>query len=189
MTGVGMDHLAGLYAETDDPWGFAHSPYEQTKFRATIAALPRHRYSAVFELGCGNGQLARHLIDVTEHYTGLDAVDRALDAARRTIPDGRFIAGYYPCPLPDDAFDLIVLSEILYYLDDDGICRLARQIADRWPLADVICVSWLGPSGHRVQGNTAVTIFIAALKTHRFARVSSQCNRYRIDVGQPDAQR
>lgn len=185
MTGASMDHLHGLYAGTDDPWGFESSPYEQEKFTATRRALSRSGYRAAFELGCGNGQLARHLVATAARYTGMDAVETALAAARKTVPAGIFLKGYYPCPLPDDSFDLVVLSEILYFLDHTTIRLLAADIAGRWPAAEILCVTYLGPSGHDLQGAEAVSAFIPALQTHRFTQVA-RTEGYRIDRGLPE---
>ncbi|OSP54373.1 methyltransferase [Pseudoruegeria sp. SK021] len=182
--GVGLDHLQGLYANSHDPWGFEHSAYEQAKFKATRAALSRHRYQSAFELGCGNGQLARHMAEIAFRYTGMDAVGKALDAARVAVPTGRFVRGFYPCDLPDDRFDLVILSEILYFLDEASLRHLASDIAGKWPLAEVICVTWLGRSGHDLQGADAVALFTGALDTHGF-QCCRQTESYRIDRGLP----
>ncbi len=181
---VGRDHLLSVYAQSSDPWNFATSAYEQQKFAATCDALLRPRYRAAFELGCGNGQLARHLVGRCDRYTGMDAVAVALEAARRTVPQARFIQGFYPCPLPGDGFDLLILSEILYFLDARDLRRLAGDIAAQFPMAEVICVSWLGPTGHELQGEQALAIFAAALKTHDFTPVTRH-DRYRIDRALP----
>lgn len=185
MTGVSISHLHGLYAATDDPWNFVASPYEQEKFRATRSALSRTRYRAAFELGCGNGQLARHLAGAVAHYTGMDAVETALKAARKTLPAGTFVKGYYPCALPEESFDLVVLSEILYFLDHATLRLLAADIAARWPAAEILCVTYLGPSGNALQGDEALSAFIPALQTHRFTPLA-RTDSYRIDRGLPD---
>lgn len=188
MTGVGINHLDALYADTSDPWDFEHSGYEQAKFLATRNALSKPQYDSVFEFGCGNGQLARHLIACADRYTGIDAVDKALEAAREAVPAGHFVQGYYPCPLPSNDFDLIILSEILYFLDTTSISRLADDITTRWPTAEVICVTWLGPSGNPMQGQEALSAFVEALDTHNFASIA-QSPDYRIDRGLPRVRR
>ncbi|MHA7870256.1 MAG: class I SAM-dependent methyltransferase [Salipiger thiooxidans] len=182
MSAVAPDHLAALYAESDDPWEFRQSPYEQGKFRATCAALPRPRYRSVLELGCGNGELARHIATRCESYTGVDAVETALDAARQAVPQGRFVRAYLPAPLPGGDHDLILLSEILYFLDAPGIRDLAEQIDRRWPEADLICVSWLGPSGNSLQGHEALDLYRDA--TPRAFRCLRPGPGYRIDIAE-----
>src|SRR5690606_26193525 len=185
--GVRRDHLHSLYAETSDPWNFENSDYEQAKFAATRGALSRPHYASAFELGCGNGQLARHLVKVCDRYTGIDAVAVAIDAARQAVPEARFIHGFYPCPLPEDDFDLLVLSEILYFLDHNSLRKLTSDIAAFWPLAEVLCVTWLGDTDHELQGEEALKIFTAALTTHEFD-CTAQTDGYRIDRGLPRAQ-
>jgi len=101
MNAVDLDHLGTLYADGDDPWGFRSSPYEQAKFRATRAALARPGFGSALELGCGNGELARHIAPICARYTGVDAVDKALQAARRAVPGGRFEQLFLPAPRPE----------------------------------------------------------------------------------------
>ncbi|MBV7411092.1 SAM-dependent methyltransferase [Maritimibacter sp. DP1N21-5] len=182
--GVDRDHLTALYAGTSDPWNFEHSGYEQAKFAATRAALSRRAYASAFELGCGNGQLARILAPLCSRYAGMDAVGIAISAARRTVPDARFVQGFYPCALPAGDFDLLVLSEILYFLDGRSLRTLAREIATSWPRAEVLCVTWLGETGHDIQGEEALALFSAALTTHAIMPVT-QTEGYRIDRGLP----
>lgn len=184
--GVAIDHLQGLYAETSDPWNFDHSPYEQEKFAATRAALSRDGYRAAFELGCGNGALATHLSDLCQRYTGMDAVATALRAARARLPQARFVQGFYPGPLPEGDFDLLILSEVLYFLDAEGLRQLARDITARWSQAEVLCVTWLGPTGNPLGGAEALEIFTQAMPAQQFCKVA-QTEGYRIDRGLPRA--
>ncbi|WP_138935429.1 SAM-dependent methyltransferase [Roseovarius arcticus] len=187
MTGVGLEHLHGLYAGGDDPWAFRTSGYERQKFAQTRKALSRTHYQSAFELGCGNGQLAYHLADICARYAGMDAVEKALEAARHAVPTASFTQGYYPCPLPDDDFDLLIFSEILYFLDKDSLGTLAVTVADKWPDAELICVSYFGQSGNDLQGSDAFAIFAHALSgTHEFDLVW-QTEGYRIDCGLPRA--
>ena len=184
--GVHRDHLQALYAGTSDPWDFEHSDYEQAKFAATRRALSRPEYACAFELGCGNGQLARHLVGMCGQYTGMDAVGVAVDAARQAVPPATFIQEFYPCPLPELDFDLLILSEILYFLDESSLRRLAADVIISWPKAEVICVTWLGETDHDLQGTEALEIFTGALKTHHFDCMA-KTDRYRIDRALPRA--
>ncbi len=180
---VAQGHLDALYAQGDDPWDFRSSPYERAKFAATVAALPRARYGSALELGCGNGELARRLAPRCDAYVGLDAVATALEAAREAVPGGRFVPGYLPCDLPEGEHGLVVLSEILYFLDADGIASTIRQIDRRWPGADVVCVTWRGPSGNPLEGEAALALALAC--TDRRASPARLEARYRIDVLDP----
>lgn len=183
-----LDHLNDLYAETDDPWRFRTSGYEDAKFRATVAALPRPHYDHALEIGCGNGELARRVSLRCGDYTGLDAIERPLAAARLAVPRGRFVKAYLPCPLPSGGYDLILLSEILYFLQADDIRWLAATIDLHWPAADVVAVTWRGPSGNALEGEAALGHFAAAtLRSQDKPKTADP--GYRIDLFLPQTAR
>jgi SAM-dependent methyltransferase len=181
---VTRSHLEHLYARTDDPWDFRSSPYEASRFDATLAALPRARYVHALEIGCGNGELARRLVLRCERYTGVDAVAAALAAASKAVPNGTFIQAFLPCDLPEGAYDLIVLSEILYFLDEAGLYDLAKQLDRKWPDAEILAVTWLGPSGNPLEGDAALEHFTAATSRDRLSGTPGD-PRHRIDLFLP----
>ena len=185
MSAVAPAALEALYAHGDDPWNFRRSEYERARFAATLAALPRKRYRSALELGCGNGELARRLAPRCDAYAGLDAVETALEAARRAVPGATFHQGFLPCPLPVGEHDLVVLSEVLYFLGPDGIDALAAELDRRWPDADVVCVTWRGPSGNPLEGEAALALFLAATEGRR-AETARLDPSYRIDVLTPE---
>lgn len=178
-----LNHLQRLYAHTDDPWNFEGSSYEQAKFIATRNALTHHHYEAALELGCGNGALARHLAPLCARYTGIDAIERAVIAARNAVPEARFIRDCYPCRLPDDGFDLVILSEVLYFLTLGDITQLARDLKDAAPRAEILCITWLGDTEQTLQGVEALNLFKQATKTHLELTPVVDTGIYRIDRG------
>ena len=133
------------------------------------------------ELGCGNGALAEHLAPICEHYIGIDGVERAVVAARETLPGARFVNRMFPCKLPDGDHDLIVLSEILYFLDEQDIGMLADQISTSWPEAEIICVTYLGETGHSLQGEEALHLFAQSLGPAFAFTTLKRTSGYRID--------
>ena len=187
MRAADRAHLDGLYATTDDPWDFRGAPYEAERLDAVVRALPRPRYAAALELGCGNGELARRVAPRCDSYTGLDAVPVALAAARAAVPRGRFVEGFLPCALPPapgaEGYDLVLLSEILYFLDRDGIAEMAARIDRAHSAADLVSVTWTGPTGHALDGEGALAAFMrATLRSWRTARVTEG---YRIVTFMP----
>ncbi|WP_323764503.1 class I SAM-dependent methyltransferase [Marinovum sp.] len=181
MSAVDRAALQGIYAESSDPWNFRQSTYEQEKFAATLGACARMRYGAILEIGCGNGELARRLAARTDRYVGLDAVPRALAAASEAVPGGEFLCAYFPCRLPEGRFELIVVSEFLYFLDRAGVAALAAQIAERWPLAEVLTVNYLGATGNDLQGGPAADHFAAELAQTHHCDLSVARPGYRLD--------
>ena len=176
-------HLNDLYAQTDDPWNFDTSAYEQARFRATRDALPRDRYRAALEIGCGNGALARHLAPICGSYTGIDTVARAVAAAQVRVPAARFIQATYPCDLAGSDYDLIILSEVLYFLTPAVIRHLARNLVAAAPGADLVCVSYLGDTAQALQGRDALAILQAALSDRMTLEPVVDTGGYRIDRG------
>ena len=169
--GADMAHLLGLYAAGDDPWDFRGSAYEAERLDAVARALRPHRLGAVLELGCGNGELARRIAPRAAGYTGLDAVPAALAAARRAVPGGRFREAFLPCALPPPpgggAYDLVVLSEVLYFLAPRAIRAVAAAIDRGHPRCAVLAVTWRGPTGHRLDGERALAAFAGATRRRR----------------------
>lgn len=178
---VTLSDLEKKYWESADPWHFRTSAYEQEKFAATRSALAREKYASAVELGCGNGALAEHLVPICESYVGIDGVERAVNAARQAVPEARFIQRLFPCALPAGAHDLIILSEILYFLDESDIGALAEQISQSCARAEIICVTYLGETGHVLQGKEALEVFRQALGSKFNFLNMKTTPRYRID--------
>lgn len=180
------EYFDGMYAADPDPWRFADSNYERDKYRATLAALPRDRYSSVLEVGCSIGVLTRQLSARSGSLLALDVAEGALEQARRRcgeLTDVRFARCRVPGEWPDGTFDLILLSEVVYYLDRDDLRRLAERVrAASRPGGDVVLVHWLGETHYPLTGDEAADLFTAA--SADFARLLHQdrTEAYRLDV-------
>ena len=163
---VSQERLEAIYRDDDDPWRFRSSPFEHARLSAVARALPRARYASALEIGCGNGELARRIAPRCAAYVGVDAVESALEAARRAAPAARFERAFLPAELPAGpagaAHDLILLSEVLYFLDAPEIAALAEQLDRRWPQADILCCTWLGASGNAIEGQASLALFAAS---------------------------
>lgn len=136
---------------------------EQEKFTVTRGALAQRHYLSAVELGCGDGALARGLAPCCEVYADVDGIERAVHAARQAVPDARSAGCVLPRALPGGPHDLIILSEILHFLARDHIDRLADEIAQFWPRAEIICVTRLGEIGHMMQTEEVLQTFFRAM--------------------------
>jgi hypothetical protein len=122
-----------MYASAADPWGLASRWYEQRKYAITMAMLPSPGYRHAFEPGCSVGVLTEQLVRRCERVTAIDVAQAALDATTarlaavsasdRVALHRRSIDEDWP---PGD-YDLIVLSEVGYYLDEPAL----RHVLDR----------------------------------------------------------
>lgn len=157
-----------LYAEDADPWQFETSAYEAAKYDATLAALPIERFASALEVGCSIGVLTERLASRCDELLALDVSEQALDHARqrcRDLPHIRFEKGQIPQDWPDGRFDLIMLSEVLYYLDRDDLGRLATRVClSLVPGGTVLMVHWLGETDYPLSGDVAVEHFTSRLE-------------------------
>ena len=130
MTSLPATYFDDVYRANEDPWAFATSPYERAKYEDTIGALPKEQYASAFEIGCSIGVLSEMLAHRCDRLLSVDASELPLKTARqRLAPYGHVTIGQMRIPdqFPDDPFDLILLSEVGYYLMMADLER-ARQL-------------------------------------------------------------
>jgi len=186
MTGsLPAAYFEALYTSDPDPWRFASSEYERAKYQQTIASLSRQRYASALEVGCSIGVLTGLLAERCDRLLAVDVAAAALAQARQAcaaFPWVRFTQASIPGEWPGETFDLIVLSEVLYYLDREDIGRTAALACRSLrPGGTVLLVHWTGPTNYPMSGDAAAETFIAAC-TARFAplaHVKHPC--YRLD--------
>lgn len=160
--------LDRLHAATEDPWGADDRWYEQRKRTITTALLPRPRFAAALEVGCSTGALAADLADRCDRLVAVDASPTAVAQAHRRLRDRLHVSTRVldvPDEWPEESFDLIVISEVAYFLSPVALEELARRVAET--LRDDGCVllcHWRHPvEGWVLDGPTAHRELCAAL--------------------------
>ncbi|THG29921.1 class I SAM-dependent DNA methyltransferase [Naasia lichenicola] len=130
-----MNDLSGyfrdLYAADADPWGFESRWYEERKRAITLAALPAQRYGSALELGCSIGVLTAQLAPRCDALVATDFDSTALDQARARLEGAsnvEFVRSALPDEWPDGRFDLILMSEVGYFLTEEALRRVAARI-------------------------------------------------------------
>ncbi|HEY2579022.1 MAG TPA: SAM-dependent methyltransferase [Streptosporangiaceae bacterium] len=174
---LGPAYFDAMYAASPDPWGFAERWYEQRKHALSVAMLPRRAYAGAFEPGCSIGVLTGLLAARCGRLLSCDLAGAAVRAAAertRGLPNVRVERRSIPDDWPPGEFDLIVLSEFLYYFggaDLDRVLDLAvKSTRDGGTL---LAVHWLHPvaeypsGGEEVHGRLAARAGIARLAQHR----------------------
>lgn len=142
------EYFEHLYAESADPWQLAEREYELRKYGLTVASLPRRHYRRVFEPGCSIGVLTEFLASRCDELLATDPVASPLRRARAAVPDAHvtFQEGRVPDDWPDGEFDLIVLSELLYYLSAADRVEVAeRAVGSLAPDGHLVLVHWRWP--------------------------------------------
>lgn len=181
------EYFEGLFRDHGgDPWQFETSAYEAAKYDATLAALPRQHFDDVLEIGCANGVLTRKLAPRCDRLLAVDVSETALVAARRRCadqPQVRFERRQLPGDAPKGRFDLVMLSEVVYYWDSADLKRLAtwlRRAATSG--GHLLLVHWTGETDYPKSGDDAVAE-LRALLGHDVAIVHAERHEeYRLDL-------
>lgn len=137
-----------MFDGSADPWGFDGSFYEARKRALTTALLGRERYRRVLEIGCATGVLTRDLASRADDLVAMDVSVRALEQARHDAPAHvRWLLGAAPGGLPDERFDLVVLSEVGYFLTPTDWLATLRAVRERLSAGgEVVLVHWRHPT-------------------------------------------
>jgi SAM-dependent methyltransferase len=163
------DHFEARFRADPDPWATATSPYEREKYDRTLAACGPGPFRAALELGAGNGGFTVRLAERCDALTTVDFSPTAVALAQERLAGHAGVAvleGTVPDDLPPSGdFDLVVASEILYYLPEDAF----RRTLDRLPRllrpgGRLVAVHWSGQ---------APDLERSAAETHRALRVGS----------------
>lgn len=126
-------HFEALYAASPDPWNVRAAWYEQRKRALLLAALPQARYRHAFEPGCGNGELTAALAPRCDRILACDGSPSAVAAAQARLAGAAHVTvdqRRLPQDWPhgDGAFDLVIVSEMAYYLPGDVWQDMVRRI-------------------------------------------------------------
>jgi SAM-dependent methyltransferase len=160
---MSADYFDKMYQDDPDPWRFATSPYEAEKYAATIAALPERMFAAGLEVGCSIGILTGQLASRCDALLALDGAEAALEQARARCPGVTFRRCMVPADWPPGTFDLIVFSEVLYYLDASDIRSTADlAMGALRPGGCLLLVHYLGLTDYPTTGDDAADWFIEA---------------------------
>jgi LmbE family N-acetylglucosaminyl deacetylase len=146
------DELDEIHRDAEDPWGVDSRWYERRKRDLLLATLPRARFASALEVGCSTGALTEALSERADTVLGVDASPTALAAARRRLthrPGVTLAAVDVSRDWPEGSFDLVVISEVGYFLSPAALDRLVDRVAASLTADGVVVLChWR----HRVQG-------------------------------------
>lgn len=175
-----------LYREQGDPWAFETSPYERAKYDHTLRSLPDRRFAAALEVGCANGVLTERLAPFCDRLLAVDVSPTALAAARArcaALANVAVAECRLPAERPDGRFDLVLLSEVIYYWDDDDLAAAARYLGEAVPSGGhLLLVHWTGETDYPQSGDAAVETLHATLGDAVEVMLAERCDRYRLDL-------
>jgi SAM-dependent methyltransferase len=160
------DYFEQLYRNDPDPWRFATSDYERLKYAATLGALPAGRIEAAFEIGCSIGVLTQRLAARCDALLAVDVAEPALAQARARcagLDQVRIARMRIPAEWPEGDFDVILFSEVLYYLSAADLAETAQRTQASLRVGGaVLLVHYTLPTNYPQSGDVATEQFIAA---------------------------
>lgn len=126
-----LAHFEDVFLRSADPWQTRVSRAEMAKRDTVLALLGSRRHGRILELGCGNGS---NSIALARRTISLDACDGAEMALKRAAALTDNIANVHlyhttlPARFPSDRYDVVVIAELLYYLNDHCLACVMREI-------------------------------------------------------------
>lgn len=166
MTRLPDGYFEALYQGSPDPWGFEQRWYEERKRALTMAALPRRRFRSGFEPGCSLGLLSVELARRCDRLLVTDVAEQPLATAASRLAgevNVRVRRWALGDPWPDESFDLVVLSEVLYYLAPAMVSEQAAAAAAALePGGVLLAVHWRHPVADYPTGGDEVHARLAA---------------------------
>lgn len=118
--------------QSADPWGFRQRWYEERKRTLLLAMLPSRRYNRAWEVGCSTGELSAGLASRCDVLLATDGCTRAVESAAerlRAFPHVAVEKSTQPDQWPEGAFDLIVFSEVGYFLGRRELERCVQRFS------------------------------------------------------------
>jgi SAM-dependent methyltransferase len=183
---VSDDYFEEMYRRNPDPWRFAASAYERDKYAASLAALGERKFCRGFEVGCSIGIFTQALAARCDHLLAVDVSETAIAHARRRCAD---LVGVdlqrmrIPRQWPSGTFDLVVLSEVLYYLCAEDVIATARgALRSLRETGLILVVNWTGRTGGPLSGDEAAKIFCCACGSQLSLLGNAQRRNYRLDI-------
>lgn len=119
------------FFDEGDPFGFDRNPEERLKFARTLEVCGAGPLGRVLELGCAVGSFTEALAPRASDVLALDVSQAAVDQVAlrlRDHPNVRTKAMDIPAEFPDETFDLVVASDVLYYLPVEDLRRCVDRI-------------------------------------------------------------
>ncbi len=163
---VPPEYFEEKYKADIDPWQFRTSCYERAKYRATLGSLTRKGYATALEVGCSIGVLTQQLSRRCVSLLAIDASATAIEEAKAINETNvTFRIANLPAEFPDGKFDLIVLSEVLYYFSAPDLERVAESCAKSISQGgEIIACHWLGETDYPLPGPDASELFARLIR-------------------------
>src|ERR1019366_5462283 len=131
MKAIDSDGFELKFQDNIDPWNYTASPFEHFKRDVLLRACGCRTYGRGLELACAIGETTRYLARRCLRLLAVDSSPTALREAERRLQGMRRVTLQQmrlPRETPSGPFDLIVASEIVYYLTPRELFELLHRV-------------------------------------------------------------
>lgn len=132
MRPITLTEFEMRFRQDPDPWQTHTRRREKVKRHQLMQAAGFRRWSRALELGAGNGSntvlLARRSLQL-DACEATDSGFALIQEAVASLPNVQVCKHVIPERFPSSFYDLIVISEVLYYLPPGHLRKLSRAIS------------------------------------------------------------
>ncbi|RIJ22299.1 class I SAM-dependent methyltransferase [Henriciella barbarensis] len=129
---ISLEGFEQKFEADADPWQTWNSKYEAVKRASLAKAIGPRPYGRGLEIAAGNGSNTLMIANKTRRLIATEGAPAGAALVRKASqgePHIRVVIHDVADRLPADAFDLIVISELLYYLGSEPFEMLAREVS------------------------------------------------------------
>lgn len=129
---IDIEGFDAKFRDSGDPWQTFSSRDEAIKRERILNALGKTPVARVLELGSGNGSNSRALARRSLRLDACEATPHGAGLTREALadePGARVFERVLPAAFPGRSYNTVVIAELLYYLSERDLRRLARDVA------------------------------------------------------------
>jgi SAM-dependent methyltransferase len=131
--GYSRKHFEKLYSGTArDAWRYEQGEFTRLRFDMLAEMLPQASIGAVLEVGCAEGHFTRILALRAKQVVACDISELAIQRSKQNclgLRNVQFIRADVRKGLPIGFFDLILCSDVLYYLSKKEAVHVLESFA------------------------------------------------------------
>jgi 2-polyprenyl-3-methyl-5-hydroxy-6-metoxy-1,4-benzoquinol methylase len=102
----------------EDHWHFETSPHEKKRFKKLLEYANSVPHASILEIGCAEGHFTQMLQGICTDITAIDVTPLAIERARKRVKGVDFRVGAIEELKFEKKFDLVICSEVFYYMLD-----------------------------------------------------------------------
>ncbi|WP_018146905.1 class I SAM-dependent methyltransferase [Henriciella marina] len=129
---ISLEGFEQKFEADADPWQTWDSRYEAVKRASLAKAIGPGPYGRGLEIAAGNGSNTLMIANRTRRLIATEGAPAGAELVRKAVhaqPHVEVVLHDVAERLPAQAFDLIVISELLYYLGRKPFGMLAREVS------------------------------------------------------------